>query len=142
MAGVWLATMTALRLGTYLVFNQEQLSWAQAAPAFALGLRFDLRVTGCGLLGLLVLGGLPGLDPFRSAGRRRGWIGVLTLWHVALATSAFAATVFLGGWSMFGLDKFIPPWLLLVGVVLAYSGKCCGQWSSSRPGTLYSYGPR
>lgn len=32
----------------------------------------------------------------------------------ALAASAFAATVFLGGWSMFGLDKFIPPWLLLV----------------------------
>ncbi|MFN8508671.1 MAG: NADH-quinone oxidoreductase subunit NuoH [Dehalococcoidia bacterium] len=32
----------------------------------------------------------------------------------ALAASAFAATVFLGGWSMFGLDKIVPPWLLLV----------------------------
>ena len=33
----------------------------------------------------------------------------------ALAASAFAATVFLGGWSMFGLDKFIPPWAIFIG---------------------------
>lgn len=30
----------------------------------------------------------------------------------ALAAAAFGATVFLGGWSFFGLDKFIPPYLL------------------------------
>lgn len=33
----------------------------------------------------------------------------------ALAASAVAATLFLGGWSLFGLDKWIPPWLILVG---------------------------
>lgn len=32
----------------------------------------------------------------------------------ALAASAFAATVFFGGWSFFGLDKWLPPWLILV----------------------------
>ena len=32
----------------------------------------------------------------------------------ALAASAFAATVFLGGWSMFGLDKWVPPWLIII----------------------------
>ncbi|MBI2764975.1 MAG: NADH-quinone oxidoreductase subunit NuoH [Chloroflexi bacterium] len=32
----------------------------------------------------------------------------------ALAASAFAATVFLGGWSFFGLDKWVPPWLIIV----------------------------
>jgi NADH-quinone oxidoreductase subunit H len=32
----------------------------------------------------------------------------------ALAASAFGATVFLGGWSFFGLDKWVPPWLILV----------------------------
>ncbi len=30
----------------------------------------------------------------------------------ALAAAAFGATVFLGGWSFFGLDKFIPPYLI------------------------------
>jgi NADH-quinone oxidoreductase subunit H len=33
----------------------------------------------------------------------------------ALAASALAATIFLGGWSLFGLDKWIPPWLILIG---------------------------
>lgn len=32
----------------------------------------------------------------------------------ALAASAFGATVFLGGWSFFGLDKWVPPWLILI----------------------------
>lgn len=38
----------------------------------------------------------------------------------ALAASAFGATVFLGGWSFFGLDKFIPPYLLLVGKIYLF----------------------
>ena len=33
----------------------------------------------------------------------------------ALAASAFGATVFLGGWSFFGLDKWVPPWMILIG---------------------------
>jgi NADH-quinone oxidoreductase subunit H len=33
----------------------------------------------------------------------------------ALAAAAFGATVFLGGWSMFGLDRWVPPWLIIVG---------------------------
>ncbi len=33
----------------------------------------------------------------------------------ALAASAFAATVFLGGWSMFGLDQWVPPWMIIIG---------------------------
>jgi NADH-quinone oxidoreductase subunit H len=32
----------------------------------------------------------------------------------ALAASAFGATLFLGGWSVFGLDEWVPPWLLLI----------------------------
>ena len=32
----------------------------------------------------------------------------------ALAASAFAATVFLGGWSFFGLDKYVPPWMIFI----------------------------
>ncbi|MBE0609924.1 MAG: NADH-quinone oxidoreductase subunit NuoH [Dehalococcoidia bacterium] len=33
----------------------------------------------------------------------------------ALAASAFAATVFLGGWTLFGLEKWVPPWIIFIG---------------------------
>jgi NADH-quinone oxidoreductase subunit H len=33
----------------------------------------------------------------------------------ALAAAAFGSTVFLGGWSMFGLDRWIPPYLIIIG---------------------------
>ena len=32
----------------------------------------------------------------------------------ALAASAFAATVFLGGWSMWGLEEWVPPWMIFI----------------------------
>lgn len=32
----------------------------------------------------------------------------------ALAAAAFASTVFLGGWSFWGLDEWVPPWLIIV----------------------------
>lgn len=38
----------------------------------------------------------------------------------ALAAAALASTLFLGGWSMFGLDKWIPPWLILVAKTHAF----------------------
>ena len=33
----------------------------------------------------------------------------------ALAASAFAATVFLGGWTLFGLEEWVPPWMIFIG---------------------------
>jgi NADH-quinone oxidoreductase subunit H len=33
----------------------------------------------------------------------------------ALAAGAFGATVFLGGWSLFGLERWVPPWLIFIG---------------------------
>ncbi len=33
----------------------------------------------------------------------------------ALGASAFAATVFLGGWTLFGLEKWVPPWIIFIG---------------------------
>ncbi len=38
----------------------------------------------------------------------------------ALAASAFASTVFLGGWSLFGLDRWVPPWLIAVLKILMF----------------------
>ena len=33
----------------------------------------------------------------------------------ALAASGFAATVFLGGWTLFGLEKWVPGWMIFIG---------------------------
>lgn len=38
----------------------------------------------------------------------------------ALAASAFAATVFLGGWSLFGLEDWIPSWMIFAGKVYLF----------------------
>ncbi|HXU24654.1 MAG TPA: NADH-quinone oxidoreductase subunit NuoH [Tepidiformaceae bacterium] len=38
----------------------------------------------------------------------------------ALAAAAFASTVFLGGWSFFGLDHWVPPWLIIVAKTHAF----------------------
>lgn len=32
----------------------------------------------------------------------------------ALAAAAFASTIFLGGWSMWGLEEWVPPWLIFI----------------------------
>ncbi len=32
----------------------------------------------------------------------------------AIAAAAFGSTVFLGGWSFFGLEQWVPPWLILI----------------------------
>ena len=32
----------------------------------------------------------------------------------ALGASAFAATIFFGGWSLFGLEQWVPPWLIFI----------------------------
>jgi phosphoglycerol transferase MdoB-like AlkP superfamily enzyme len=78
----FLVVMTALRVATWLAFQHGALSLAQAAPAFWLGARFDLRVIASVMLALLVLGSIPWLNPFRHALARRGWL---------LALSAFGA---------------------------------------------------
>lgn len=32
----------------------------------------------------------------------------------ALAAAAFGSTVFLGGWSLFGLEQWVPPWIIFI----------------------------
>ncbi|MBE7519444.1 MAG: NADH-quinone oxidoreductase subunit NuoH [Thermoflexaceae bacterium] len=33
----------------------------------------------------------------------------------AIAAAAFGVTVFLGGWTLFGLEKWVPPWIIFIG---------------------------
>lgn len=38
----------------------------------------------------------------------------------ALAAAAFGSTIFLGGWWFFGLDRWVPPWILFIGKVYLF----------------------
>lgn len=38
----------------------------------------------------------------------------------ALAAAAFGSTIFLGGWSLFGLDEWIPTWLIIIAKTHAF----------------------
>jgi NADH-quinone oxidoreductase subunit H len=38
----------------------------------------------------------------------------------ALGAAAFASTVFLGGWTLFGLEKWVPPWIIFIGKTHAF----------------------
>ncbi len=33
----------------------------------------------------------------------------------AIAAAAFGSTVFLGGWTLFGLEEWVPPWIIFIG---------------------------
>ena len=85
LAVFYLTVMSLLRVGTYLTFKHEAVTWAQALPAFLLGWRYDARVVGAAMLVLLALGGLPSVGAFRSAVGRRVWLGLLGAFSAALA---------------------------------------------------------
>src|SRR5207237_9120526 len=40
----------------------------------------------------------------------------------ALAVSGILATLFFGGWWLYGLDRWVPPWLIFLGKVYAFYG--------------------
>ncbi|MSU73465.1 MAG: hypothetical protein EXS43_14185 [Opitutus sp.] len=69
--------MTLLRLGAYLAFSRELVPFADAEPAFWLGLRFDVRVVASAMLPLLVLGSFSFLDAFAAPFGRRFWFALL-----------------------------------------------------------------
>ena len=76
--------MTLLRVGTYFAFVQERLPLAQAWSGFWLGLRFDGRIVASAMLPLLVLGGVPWINPFTSTFGRRFWLVLLGAFSTAL----------------------------------------------------------
>jgi hypothetical protein len=85
LAGFFLAVMSLLRVGTYLIFKHDTVTWAQAMPAFFLGWRFDVRVVAAAMLTVLALGAWPRIGAFRNRGARRVWLGVVGCFGAALA---------------------------------------------------------
>ncbi|HEY0945734.1 MAG TPA: LTA synthase family protein [Opitutaceae bacterium] len=80
----FLSALTLLRFGTYLFSHYGRMPLEQAAAAFGLGLRYDLRIVAGALLAVLALGALPPLHPFKSLRARRFWFILLTAFGAAL----------------------------------------------------------
>ncbi len=52
------------------------------------------------------------------SGMKFGLFLAMELAHT-LAMSGLIATLFLGGWWMYGVDQFVPPWMIFIGKLLA-----------------------
>lgn len=84
LAGFFLGVMGLMRLAVYYAFSANQLALTGAGPAFWLGFRFDVRVIAAAALPALVLGGIPGLRPFKDATGRRFWLSVFGVFSALL----------------------------------------------------------
>ena len=71
---ILLLAFTLLRLITFLCFKPTQLSFMEAFPSFALGLRYDVRWICIVLTPLLLIGSIPSLSPFISGKTKRFWL--------------------------------------------------------------------
>jgi phosphoglycerol transferase MdoB-like AlkP superfamily enzyme len=68
-----------MRLLTFLSFRPEDVSFADAAPSFLMGIRFDLRWVCILLAPLLLAGSFHRFSPFQSAKTKRFWIVYLVV---------------------------------------------------------------
>lgn len=90
LAALSLMLLSGLRVAVWIVFNDSHLTWAEALPAFWLGLRFDARVVAGVLLPLLLLGSIRGLHALDNPRGRRLWTALLS----AAAAAVFVLYVF------------------------------------------------
>ena len=76
LAAIQFASFVVLRGAFWVVFRETLAgaSWADLLRAFAIGLRFDLRLALLVCLPLAVLGWIPLLDPGRRRAARLGWL--------------------------------------------------------------------
>ena len=80
--GIFMLIFTLFRLITFFSFRPSGIDFAQAVPAFWLGLRYDLRWIAIVLLPIVLLSTLPALSPFYSERNKKFWtlyLAVLTL---------------------------------------------------------------
>lgn len=68
---IFLLIMSLLRLALFFSFSRQGHSFGAVLSSFLLGIRFDLRYVGILEVLVLILGAIPGLNPFVSRGGRR-----------------------------------------------------------------------
>lgn len=76
---IFLVLFTLMRLGLFILSNQQSYGLRQLGGAFFLGLRFDLRMISWLLIAMLVLGSIPALHPFLSTRGKKCWMVILSI---------------------------------------------------------------
>jgi phosphoglycerol transferase MdoB-like AlkP superfamily enzyme len=66
-----------MRLGLFILSDQQSYGLGQLGGAFFLGLRYDLRMISILLMPMLILGSIPALHPFTSKRGKKFWMTIL-----------------------------------------------------------------
>ena len=73
----FLVLFTLMRLGLFILSDQQSYGLSKLGGAFFLGLRYDLRMICWLLILVLILGSIPDLHPFLSKRGKKLWMMVL-----------------------------------------------------------------
>lgn len=76
---IFLVLFTLMRLGLFILSDQQSYGLSKLGGAFFLGLRYDLRMISWLLVVVLVLGSIPALHPFSGKRGRKIWMTVLSV---------------------------------------------------------------
>jgi Phosphoglycerol transferase and related proteins, alkaline phosphatase superfamily len=71
---IFLVVFTLMRLGLYILSDQQSYGLGQLGGAFFLGLRYDLRMIGILMVAMLLLGSIPAIHPFTHDRGKRFWL--------------------------------------------------------------------
>jgi phosphoglycerol transferase MdoB-like AlkP superfamily enzyme len=95
---IFLILFTCMRLGLFILSDQQSYGLRQLGGAFFLGLRYDLRMISILLLAMLVLGSIPALHPFTGKVGKKFWmimLGVVTFFAIFIFSVDFAHYAYL-----------------------------------------------
>jgi phosphoglycerol transferase MdoB-like AlkP superfamily enzyme len=95
---IFLVLFTLMRLGLFMLSNQQSYGLSKLGGAFFLGLRYDLRMISILLVIMLILGSIPALHPFTSKAGKRFWmiiLGIATLFTLFFFSVDFAHYAYL-----------------------------------------------
>lgn len=74
---IFLVLFTLMRLGLFILSDQQSYPLSRLGGSFFLGLRYDLRMISILLVVMLILGSIPVLHPFTSLRGKKIWMIVL-----------------------------------------------------------------
>src|SRR5688572_25785907 len=95
---IFLILFTLMRLGLYILSDQQSYGLSKLGGAFFLGLRYDLRMISWLLIAMLVLGSIPVLHPFSAKRGKKFWmmaLGVVVLFVLFFFSVDFAHYAYL-----------------------------------------------
>jgi phosphoglycerol transferase MdoB-like AlkP superfamily enzyme len=95
---IFLVLFTCMRLGLFILSNQQSYGLSKLGGAFFLGLRYDLRMISILLLAMLILGSIPPLHPFTGARSKKFWmitLGIVSFFVIFFFSVDFAHYAYL-----------------------------------------------